>query len=427
MTAFLGMRGTGDWATNQRPENWRQSILFLDPNGSAPLTAISSMLASESTDDPKYHWWTKTLPTQGGSLTNVFTDPNLATAYVSGATSGDVLYIQLAEALADEFREGHQVKIGKSQDYRYDTRGKVLGVAKNGASSFLTVKLTEDADATYDLDEADVVHIIGNMNPQGGTMPDAVSYDPVQHTNVTSILRTPLSITRTARKTRLRTGDAYQELKREALQLHSIEIEKHLLWSSFYEGIGANGKPETTTRGLIPAIIENEPNNVFSYHTDTDYSGKTWLMAGEDWLDNSLEVLFRYGSTDKMAFAGSGALLGINRLAKTNGQIQLIGEVVSYGIKVMRWDLPFGTLFIKTHPLFSFTAVNRYDMVVFEPQKLRLRILDDTDFYSDPQDQKNRNNRKDGTDEEWLTELGLEYHHTPAFGFLNGVGLDNTV
>ena len=51
---FLGMRGTGDWATNQRPENWRETILYLYPNGAAPLTAILSMMGDEKTDDPVF-------------------------------------------------------------------------------------------------------------------------------------------------------------------------------------------------------------------------------------------------------------------------------------------------------------------------------------------------------------------------------------
>lgn len=29
--AFLNMRGTGDWATDQRPKAWRELILFLYP------------------------------------------------------------------------------------------------------------------------------------------------------------------------------------------------------------------------------------------------------------------------------------------------------------------------------------------------------------------------------------------------------------
>lgn len=54
MSAFLGMRGTGSWATDQRPKNYRETILFLYPNGTAPLTAIMSKLKSERVDDPEF-------------------------------------------------------------------------------------------------------------------------------------------------------------------------------------------------------------------------------------------------------------------------------------------------------------------------------------------------------------------------------------
>jgi hypothetical protein len=49
MGAFLGMRGNGDWVTDQRPKNWRETMLFLYPNGSMPLTAIMSKMKSEKT------------------------------------------------------------------------------------------------------------------------------------------------------------------------------------------------------------------------------------------------------------------------------------------------------------------------------------------------------------------------------------------
>ena len=51
MAGFLGMRGSGDWATDQRPYNWREMILRSYPNGTAPLTAMMSMFSSEKTDD----------------------------------------------------------------------------------------------------------------------------------------------------------------------------------------------------------------------------------------------------------------------------------------------------------------------------------------------------------------------------------------
>ena len=71
--AFLGMRGTGDWVTDQRTKNWREAILYEYPNGSAPLTAILAKLKSERTDDPEFYWWTKTLPTQRAAVTGVYT------------------------------------------------------------------------------------------------------------------------------------------------------------------------------------------------------------------------------------------------------------------------------------------------------------------------------------------------------------------
>ena len=67
--------------------------------------------------------------------------------------------------------------------------------------------------------------------------------------------------------------------------------------------------------------------------TDPLYNADEWITSGEEWLDVQLEKIFRYGSMEKMAFAGSGAILAINKLAKANGQINLTPETTSYGLK----------------------------------------------------------------------------------------------
>ena len=79
--AFMGMRGNGDWTTDQRPKNWREVILHEYPNGDTPLTAIMSMMKSEETNDPEFNWWTKRLPVQSGAAA-IYIDVGLATAYV---------------------------------------------------------------------------------------------------------------------------------------------------------------------------------------------------------------------------------------------------------------------------------------------------------------------------------------------------------
>jgi hypothetical protein len=426
---MLGMRGTGDWATNERPENWRQGILYLYPNGSAPLTAILSMMGEEMVDDPKFHWWTKDLPSQSATLTGKYTDVALSAAYASGGVSGSTIYAKMSAAHNAHFRIGHLVKFTYSGDHTVDCVGSVTAVEANGANSYVAVKLREadDNSSSYDISDADSLLIIGNTNPEGGTMPTAIAYDPVEYSNYTSILRTPLSITRTARRTKLRTKDAYQEQKREALELHSIEMEKAFLWSIYARWTGANGKFERSTMGVIPMIKTYASANVFDYVTDTDYSGQTWLQGGEDWLDAKLEVLFRYGSREKLALCGSEAVLGINRIVKSNGFFQTSAKTKSYGIQVMEWVTPFGVINMITHPLFSYEAANRRMMVVLEPKNLKYKYVDDTTFYAEGNPrERSSGQRVDGTEEEFLTECGLEYHHPSTFGIFAGMGQLNT-
>lgn len=427
MAAFFGMRGTGDWVTDQRPYNWRQTILYLYPNGDAPLTAILSKMGEEGVDDPQFHWWTKSLATQRATLTSsgVYTDA-LSTAYTTGGAAGDTLYLKMTAADAKQFRAGHQVLIRISTDYTGDTNAKVVGKVINGASSYIVVTLLEADPGTTKLASADTVLVIGNINAEGAAMPDAVAYDPTKHYNYTQIFRTPLEITRTARKTRLRTGDAYKEAKREALELHSIEMEKAFIWGIRTENIGDNGKPERTTGGLIEWITDNS-GIVTNFVTDTTVAtGKTWEIGGEEWLDYYLEQVFRYGSDERMAFVGSGTLLAINKLIKLYGNYQLTPRATSYGIKVMEWVTPFGVLMMKRHPLFSYETTNRNSMLIFDPSDLKYRYVDDTQFYDDP-DKKNTGwSRRDGTKEEYLTECGLEFHHPQKGGYFNGFGSDNT-
>src|SRR5574343_975390 len=126
LAGFLGMRGSGDFTVDgQRPKNWREMILYLYPNGSAPLTAILSKMASEKVDDPEFNWYTKTLSQQAATITGVYTNSGLSTAYTGSGAAGDTLYVKMAEADAKEFRVGHQVLFRLSTDVNVDKNAKV--------------------------------------------------------------------------------------------------------------------------------------------------------------------------------------------------------------------------------------------------------------------------------------------------------------
>ena len=428
---FLGMRGTGDWVTGQRPKNWRQQILKLYPGGQAPLAAIRSMMGSQKVDDPEFNWWTQEMTAVGGAVAGIYTTPDLLTAYVTGGVAGDTLYAQITTTLANRIREGHQILLRDASDYRVDVVGKVTGVTRGTTNSVLAIRLLEadNNSPDHDLSDCDTFKIIGNINPEGGEMPDAIALNPTKVYNYTQIFRTPLSITRTARKTRLRTPNDYQKAKAEALEMHSWEMELAFLWGIRTENTGDNGKPERTTMGVINFIRQYAAANCDDYTLNTDYTGQDWTVGGENWLKAMLEQIFRYGAEEKLCLCGSGFLLGIDRLAQTSGQINIQPGQKTYGMQIREWLTPFGSIYMKTHPLFSYDATTRNMAVILEPKELTYKYIDDTSFYGEnsskahPEGYGQR--RIDGTNEEYLTECGLEFGLAQKCAILNGVGLDN--
>ena len=402
----------------------------------APLTAILSMMGSEKVDDPQFHWWSQVQSTVMGDVAGIFTTPDLATAYTTPATEGQAgmaVYAHITTELGNRIREGHQILLRCEDDYRVDVVGKVTGVARGGISTVLAIRLleTDDNSPDNDLSDCDSFKIIGNINPEGGEMPEAIALNPVKVHNYTQIFRTPLSITRTARKTRLRTGDQYQKAKSEALEMHSWEMELAYLWGIRTERVGDNGKPERTTMGVINFIREYMPANCDDFTLNPLYAGQTWAAAGQTWLDNMLEQVFRYGATDKLCLCGSGFLLGIQRLAQANAAMIIEPVPKVFGMDIRRWVTPFGSVIFKTHPLFSHDAVTRHMGVVLEPKELGYRYIDDTSFYAENSNKSHSEGyggrRVDGLNEEFLTEAGLEFGLPQKCAVLNGVGLNSSL
>jgi hypothetical protein len=369
-------------------------------------------------------------------ITGAYGDSILATAYAATGAGivGQNIYLKVGtEVEAKRFRPGHQVMIRKSDDHTIDCTAEVKSISLNGASSYVCVSLLEIDDngtttTTQNISDCDTLLIIGNMNADGGTRPSSISYLPVDYSGQCQIFRNALDLTRRAMKTTLRTGPAYQEAKLDVLQDHAMEMEKAWLLSQQYTGVGDNGKPITTTRGIIPSIKLYAPDNCVDFRTDTDYSGQTWLQGGEEWLDAMIQQLFKDGNVEgRLVFCGDGALAGINKLIKATGMTALTPKMTSWGIGVTEWSTVFGTINLKTHPLFSFEETNRYSMLAIVPQNLKYRYIDDTEFYADGQYQKGGGEGKDAISEEWLTDAGLEIHWPTMMGYFNGVGQDNTL
>jgi len=437
--AFYGMRGTGDWVANQMPENWNEAILYWFPNGDAPLTAIMSKMQTKPLDSPVWHWWTQGLPSHAADITGVYSDAGLSVAYVSGAAIGAMIYVKMTAADIMKFIVSHQVILRDASDMSTDCIGLVVDRVESGSSSYVQVKLLEADDNSGDshtLANADRILAIGSANEEGAGMPDSISYDPTEWYNYTQILRTPLEITGTAMETNLRTNpQAYAKLQKETLQDHSILLEKNTWWSIPSVGTGANGKPIRTTMGIIPAIKGGylghggASGTVDDYVLNTDYAGQTWLSGGADWLDEQLEIIFRYGKKMKLAFCGSLTVAALNKLVQNGGDYSWGPDTTLYGMAIKEWKTPFGSIGLIMHPLFNYETTTRRIMVIIEPENLVYRPLRnrDTKFIGEGIAQTNTGyTRRDGIKEEYLTERGIEYQNPNGWGYLYGFGLDNT-
>lgn len=424
MAGFLGMTGTGRWTSDERPKHYREGILLQQPNGDVPLTAINSKGRSRTVDDPEFKYFSKDLELQGGAVVagEIFKEAALTNAFgAETAAVGETVYVQVKAAIVAHFRIGHTVIMVSTTDSSKTSFGKVVAIDVNGDSSFVAVKLRL-ASASGDLLAATQIDIIGSAHSEGAPVPDSVKYAPKVFTNKTQIFRTSLEITRTARKTRLRTKDAYMELKRETILYHAVEMEMAALFGEQSEVTGDNGQPERTTQGGISFVREHESDNIQDYKVDTN---TTWLQGGEVWFDEALELLFRFGRTQKLALCGSGALLGIQRLVKQSGQFGLTAETGAYGIKVIRWTTPFGDVLLMRHPLFTYKPHRRNDIFIYEPENLQLALITDTMFKSDSDNGKKGGFIAiDGTKEEFITEAGYEWHFPETMMYLTSVGLD---
>ena len=95
--AIQGLRDTSNFVADQRPQNWRQAIMLLYPNGKAPLTALTNLMPSEATDDPQYNWWEKAMPDQRLEFTADHTDSITTITVASGALqlrAGHILRVE---------------------------------------------------------------------------------------------------------------------------------------------------------------------------------------------------------------------------------------------------------------------------------------------------------------------------------------------
>lgn len=389
MPAIAGLRGTGDWATDERPKNFREYILWRDPNGMSPLTALLSKMGSESTNDPEYNWWEEQL-----NLIRVTGD-------ATGAAAASTALGLVAGGL--DLVPGDLLLVEKADAATYDN--EIVEVSSVTSDIAIVIKRGQAGTSAAATGVSPNLTKIGNRFAEGTTSPSVSSRNPTKIFNYCQIFKTAYEMTETAKRTTTRTGDPLKNDKKRKAFDHSVAMELAFLFGRKNETTGSNGKPLRTTGGLREFIVTNR--TVFA----TTPTINTFLDA--------VFPVFDYSGggagNERIVFCGNAALNSLNKLISGNSGVRVTysGKIDVYGMKLMEFVTPQGVFYFRTHPLMNTHALYTKSMFVIDPSSLKYRYLRDTK----PQDNIQAPDA-DTQKGQWLSECGLEVHHERTMAYI---------
>src|SRR3990167_4285953 len=401
MSAVAGLRGTGNFATDERPKDFREMILWRRPNGTAPMTALLSKANKSKVADPEFNWWDETVDIirlrvnksgdYGVGDTTIVVDssdpdtttPNAVWGLATHLVEGDVLQVEPASSATEV--AGY-------------TNELILVTGVNSATEFTVQRGFAGTSAAAIVNDQFLLHI-GSAFGEGRNEADATSRNPTKYTNYCQIFKTGYSVTKTAtRVTNYRTGDVLKNEKMRRSSDHSKSLEHALMWGIGSEGTDpVNGKILRTSKGLR-SFIPSVNTTIFA----TPVTVANFLTAAS--------VVFDYESPsgdERIVFGGNKALNKLNSVIKadTNSRINFNEKITVYGMKLNSMVLPQGTLYFKSHPLMNRHAIYSDSLFIVDFAALRWRHTKGGDTFFEDNIQ---NKGEDQIKGQWYTEGGLE-------------------
>lgn len=414
--AIQGLRDTSNFVANQRPQNWRETIMLLYPNGAvaskAPLTALTSVMKSRSVDDPQYNWWEKSLNDRRNQIH--------ATAAVGGAdpaaSAAGTTEVWNFKSDSDclQYKRGDLLLVEQTKEILYvmeDPSSNTAVTVMRGFGGSTPAALDPNADGI----NPNVV-CIGSAFEENSRAPTGINFDPEQKYNYTQIFRSTLEMSETAMRTRLRTGDQVKEARRECLEYFTVDMER-AFWFGKRGSTTRNGRPLRTTDGIV---------NLIPTANQVAWTGGIVTM---DLLMARLKDAFAYGSSEKMGFTGNAALLAINECIRKNTTWNIENNLKEFGMRVTRITTPFGELILKSHPLFNQMAGSTNEGgFTYYGWDSAMFILDMANIgyvYVNGRDVKYQaklqDSGVDGMQSGYLAECGLELHHASTHFLWTGL------
>jgi len=342
-------------------------LAILTNAGKDPVSKQGKAMKKKETIDPEFKWFEDTFGKRSATV-------DAATANLDPDAGGD---ITLGAGEGAYFQVGDVILIAE-QKWAFQVTVVAGDVLTVGA------ELGGVTGAATDIDGA-TVWLVGNANEEGAGLRAIKSTLSSEKSGYCQIFRTPVGITETAKNTKMWTKESDFDYQRRKKGIeHMVDIERSFLF----------GKKSLITTGTHPKRftdgILNRISTYASANVDTETEFETWL-----------ESLFANGNVEKYLYASAAVVSMINNWAK--GKLEVMSTEKTYGLRIVTYNSPHGTLHMIKHPLLTGTPYGNY-AVGLDMETLTYRYLSNRDTKL----LTNRQARgEDSQVDEYLSEVGL--------------------
>jgi len=351
----------------------RDRILKLQPS-QTPFRVFSAKQGRRKANSPKFEW-----------MEDEF-DPRWATLGLGGVTGG---------ATSED-----GVIVGTNEGYYFKV-GDVIWIAATNEKAWVdaftpashTIDITKIGAGNLAAAAADTkILIIGSAFEEGSGKGTEYTSQVSLPYNYTEIFKTDYGITGTAAATAMYGGQELKRLRAKKGVEHNLDVEYALMFGE--RDLQTGTHPRRFTRGSISWIEDGAQNiNTAAYDTFTAESAEAYFAT--------LFANGAYSSDQKIAFCGQDIITLFNSFALPAYRMKT-GET-KYGIPIMRYISAHGEVVLVKQPLFE-GDLTKY-AVFCDMANLSYVYLNgrDTHLWANIE-----NSDIDGSEEEYLTEAGLE-------------------
>jgi hypothetical protein len=371
------IRSTNNVVAGRNVVDIAKKIDVLEPD-SAPLTLLTKKIDKRVAVNPEFKWM------EEESLTK--------TDQVNDGTGMNGSDTTMTVDNGSRFRAGDVVKVPRTGE-----NVLVTAVATNN----LTVVRGWGSTAGAAINDNEPIIIIGNANQEHATKRAIIIGDQTIRTNYTQIFRTPFGISRTAANTEMYGGKDLAHIRMMQLIEHQKEIERAFWFGEPKEDLTGT-HPRRATGGVDYWISTNA----------TDAGGALTQIE----FNTFLRTGFRYGSKKKWLFAAPIVVEAISYWAAQKLQVSVNEK--TFGISVMEYLTPFGTVSIVNMNLFTEVTLYAGYAYLIDVEGLSYRYLENSDTKLKTNIQAND---ADGQEDEYITECGLQFNNEKKSALLYNV------